>query len=91
MIVGFVLPQCGKRRKAEITNARNALFAACGLPSSDFVPRKGSATITGVGFFDFLHNQIGVAETNGIELHPVLGFRPTSVCSPALSSMGRQR
>ena len=28
--------------------------------------------ITGVGFFDYLHGQRGVAP-NGIELHPVLG------------------
>jgi hypothetical protein len=30
--------------------------------------------ITGVGFFDFLHNTRGGA-TNGIELHPVLSVR----------------
>jgi len=28
--------------------------------------------ITGVGFFDYIHGQHGVAP-NGIELHPVLG------------------
>ncbi len=31
-------------------------------------------TLTGVGFFDFLHGQRGVAP-NGIELHPVLSFK----------------
>jgi hypothetical protein len=31
------------------------------------------ATIRGIGFFDFLHGQTGVAP-NGIELHPVLRF-----------------
>jgi hypothetical protein len=30
-------------------------------------------TITGVGFFDFIHGQAGVAP-NGIELHPVVGI-----------------
>jgi hypothetical protein len=30
------------------------------------------ARITGVGFFDRLHGQMGVALSNGIELHPVL-------------------
>ena len=32
------------------------------------------AVVVGVGFFDFLHGQTGVAP-NGIELHPILGFR----------------
>lgn len=32
------------------------------------------AVVTGVAFFDFIHGQTGVAP-NGIELHPVLGFR----------------
>lgn len=31
------------------------------------------AAASGVGFFDFLHGQTGVAP-NGIELHPVLAF-----------------
>jgi hypothetical protein len=29
--------------------------------------------VTGIGFFDFIHGQAGVAP-NGIELHPVLGI-----------------
>lgn len=29
--------------------------------------------VTGVGFFDFIHGQTGVAP-NGIELHPLLGI-----------------
>jgi hypothetical protein len=32
-----------------------------------------TVTIEGVGFFDFIHGQTGVAP-NGIELHPVLGL-----------------
>jgi hypothetical protein len=31
-------------------------------------------TITGVGFFDRVHDQTGVAMKNGIELHPVLAI-----------------
>jgi hypothetical protein len=30
------------------------------------------ARITGVGFFDKVHGQMGVSQSNGIELHPVL-------------------
>jgi hypothetical protein len=37
-------------------------------------PMHGSAQITGVGFFDRLHGQDGVAP-NAIELHPVLDFK----------------
>ena len=55
--------------------ARLAFIRACGLPpSSDFKRLRGTATITGVGFFDFQHGQSGVAP-NAIELHPVLGFK----------------
>ena len=32
------------------------------------------ARITGIGFFDRVHGQVGVAHTNGIELHPVLNI-----------------
>jgi hypothetical protein len=35
-------------------------------------PRK--ARITGVGFFDKVHGQLGVSSSNGIELHPILDF-----------------
>ena len=34
---------------------------------------SGTVTVTGVGFFDVLHGQTGVAP-NGIELHPVLAI-----------------
>jgi hypothetical protein len=33
-----------------------------------------SATITGVGFFDRVHDQMGVAMKTGIELHPILAI-----------------
>ncbi len=55
--------------------ARAALVAAFGQPSSShFTDLDGTGTITGVGFFDFIHGQTGVAP-NGIELHPVIAFR----------------
>jgi hypothetical protein len=41
-----------------------------------FTRLQGTATIDGVGFFDFLHGQRGVAP-NGIELHPALRFAGT--------------
>jgi hypothetical protein len=48
--------------------------------ASSFTQLKGEATIRGVGFFDFLHGQTGVAP-NGIELHPVLKFT-NATCQP---------
>jgi hypothetical protein len=82
MIVEFPASSCIKgappaaRRK--MSTARRALIAACGEPSaSSFHDLSGTATITGVGFFDVRHGQTGVAP-NGIELHPVLGFSATS-------------
>jgi hypothetical protein len=58
----------------EMRTARATLVAAFGQPSpSQFTNVTGTATLTGVGFFDFLHGQTGVAP-NGIELHPVIGF-----------------
>jgi hypothetical protein len=54
--------------------ARAGLIRACGkVPRDTFRNIHGLATISGVGFFDFLHGQRGVAP-NAIELHPVLSF-----------------
>jgi hypothetical protein len=55
-----------------------------GLPESFATPQEGmtpafktritptKARITGVGFFDKVHGQMGVSSSNGIELHPIL-------------------
>ena len=59
----------------EMRAARAAVIAAFGQPSSShFTSISGSASVTGVGFFDFLHGQTGVAP-NGVELHPVLDIQ----------------
>jgi hypothetical protein len=42
-------------------------------PERELKKVRRAARITGVGFFDRVHGQAGVASTNGIELHPVLG------------------
>lgn len=84
MIVEFPDASCvGARPSAKrlMSSARRALLRACGNPSeSQFRRLRGSARITGVAFFDVKHGQRGVAP-NGIELHPVLGFRSLSSCS----------
>jgi hypothetical protein len=53
-----------------ITKAR-AEFDATYTPTGSFQTVNVPVTVTGVGFFDFLHGQTGVAP-NGIELHAVL-------------------
>ena len=62
--------------RLKVRRARNAFVAACGSPTGSFKKLNGTATITGVGFFDQIHGQTGVAP-NGIELHPVVGFSGT--------------
>ena len=43
-----------------------------GLPTFKTKVKPTDARITGVGFFDRVHGQTGVALSNGIELHPIL-------------------
>jgi hypothetical protein len=83
MIVEFPDVTCpgarSSKKKAEMKKARDDLVAKCGAPSSSFHDLTGSAMISGVGFFDVIHGQNGVAP-NGIELHPDLAVTDLS-CS----------
>jgi hypothetical protein len=76
MIVEFPRTECGgavrSAKRQGMSVAREAFTAGCGAPQGGrFTRLQGAATITGVGFFDEVHGQAGVAP-NGIELHPVL-------------------
>jgi hypothetical protein len=86
MIAEFPLASCTAhatpKARVKMRRARNALIAACGPPSSSFRRLSGTATISGVGFFDQIHGQTGVAP-NGIELHPVVGFSGRCGGAPA--------
>jgi hypothetical protein len=78
MIAEFPASSCtvgaDAKERTAMDNARDDLAAACGgLPGSTPRTLTGTATLTGVGFFDPIHGQAGVAP-NGIELHPVLSF-----------------
>jgi hypothetical protein len=64
-------PQCVRSAQ------RQAVYAAV-RDSLRRVPRQGTATIHGIGFWDFLHTQKGGAP-NGIELHPVVLVVPARV------------
>jgi hypothetical protein len=84
MIVEFPQEECtvgaNEDARAKMKEARSDLASACGgEPGKSIVTLNGKATIQGVGFFDLVHGQGGVA-TNGIELHPVISFTGAS-CS----------
>ena len=61
-----------------ITHARSQ-FDAVYTATSSFQTANVPVRITGIGMFDFLHGQTGVAP-NGIELHPVIDiiFNPSA-------------
>ena len=62
---------CASGYVREFEEAREAVINNLGEPKRRFQPVVRVVVVTGVGFFDFLHGQTGVAP-NGIELHPVL-------------------
>jgi len=74
MIVESPDPACatGSRFAQEITAVRAKIDAHFGGPiTRKTLPQNLRVSVTGVGFFDRIHGQEGVA-TNGIELHPML-------------------
>lgn len=80
MIAEIPSPSCvgaGSPFGPGITNARNE-FDAKYTATSSFKTANVPVQIKGVGMFDFLHGQTGVAP-NGIEIHAVLDiiFNPT--------------
>ena len=58
--------------KSAIAAVRAAFFIRF-HPASSFKSTRAGVTVSGVGFFDRIHGQTGVAH-NGIELHPVLSI-----------------
>lgn len=72
---GCVAP--GSPFAAGVVNARDE-FDAVFTPTGSFQFANVPVQITGVGMFDFLHGQTGVAP-NGIEIHPILdiSFQPS--------------
>lgn len=77
MIVELVNVDClgavGSNQRDAMRSARDDFIAMCGVPTTRFVSCAVQVDVVGVGFFDFIHGQTGVAP-NGIELHPVLGI-----------------
>ncbi len=76
MVAEIPSPDCvgnGSPFKAQIANAR-AKFDAQFNVTSSFQTANVPVQVTGVGFFDFFHNQHGAAP-NVVELHPVLDIQ----------------
>lgn len=83
MIVEIPDPACvgsSSPLLSQIKNARSE-FDARYTPTDIFQTANVPVTVTGVGFFDFLHGQTGVAP-NGIELHAVLDVQFTTGGTP---------
>ena len=85
MIAEIPDPACvgsGSPFASDIQNAR-AQFDAKYTATTSFQTVSIPVQLIGMGMFDFLHGQTGVAP-NGIELHPVLGivFNPSGGGSP---------
>jgi len=88
MITEIPSPNCvgsGSPFAAGIQNARNE-FDAKLTATTSFQTANIPVQIRGVGMFDFLHGQTGVAP-NGIEIHPVLDiiFNPGTTPDFAMS------
>ncbi len=64
---------CSSGHTAQFRAVRAALIAHFGTPTSSYhkFATPQPITVTGIGFFDFPHNQTGAAP-NQIELHPVV-------------------
>jgi Putative Ig domain len=93
MIAEIPDPTCvgsGSPLLSGITASRNAFNAKFTVTTS-FKTANVPVTLTGVGFFDFLHGQTGVAP-NGIELHSVLSvnFGGTTGGSVTVTNPGNQ-
>jgi len=83
MIAEIPYPSCtsGSPWTCFVTHARSIVDAKYTVSSSPQYPSQ-TVTVRGVGFFDFLHGQTGVAP-NGIELHPVLQICFGQACTPS--------
>lgn len=93
MIAEIPDPACVGSTSPLLTSIEKARgeFDAKYTPTGTFQTANVPVTVTGVGFFDFLHGQTGVAP-NGIELHAVLDiqFGTGAVGSVTVTNPGNQ-
>ncbi|HEV2262136.1 MAG TPA: hypothetical protein VGR69_07625 [Candidatus Rubrimentiphilum sp.] len=81
-------PQCStvaaSGHATQIAKVRNAFIKCFGTPPVGSLMKfsgKMIAQLTGVGFFDVLHGQTGVAP-NGLEIHPIVKVKTVSGSCP---------
>jgi len=74
MIAGECAPEAIRNQSDTLRASWQARFGKARPRFKKFAAHKIKIEITGVGFFDFLHGQTGVAK-NGFELHRVLTWR----------------
>lgn len=88
MIAEIPDPACaaGSRVQQQIGQTRAAFVARYNPANGCFSCLTQPVTLTGVGFFDFLHGQTGVA-ANGIELHPLLAVSFASAPPPVTTTV----
>lgn len=89
MILEIPSPNCvggGSPFGTGISHARSQ-FDARFTATSTMKSTSTAITVKGIGFWDFLHGQTGVAP-NGIEVHPVLDITfPASALSPEIQEV----
>jgi hypothetical protein len=93
MIVEIPAPNCvgaGSPFGPGVANARRQ-FDARFTATTTFKTTSTAVTVRGVGFWDFLHGQTGVAP-NGIEIHSVLDitFGASAALAPAVLALPSQ-
>jgi len=71
------IARASRTARRKMRAARRSFERVSGPAPDTFEALHGTATIDGVGFFDLIHGQTGIAP-NGIELHPVTRFRASS-------------
>ncbi|MBV8762345.1 MAG: hypothetical protein JO257_33960 [Deltaproteobacteria bacterium] len=83
MIAEVPYPSCATNSawSCFISRSRSEIDARYTVTTSPQYP-AATVTLRGVGFFDFLHSQTGVAP-NAIELHPVLQICFGANCTPS--------
>jgi hypothetical protein len=90
MIIEIPSPNCvgtGSPFGPGVANARRQ-FDARFTATTSFKTTSTPVTIKGIGFWDFLHGQTGVAP-NGIEVHPVLNITfGASALAPSVNAAG---
>lgn len=82
MIIEFPDPQCANVCSSgfleQMRQSRQDFVDRFGEPPTSYFKKPARPVlveVTGVGFFDRMHGQIGMAMPSGVELHPVLSFK----------------